>query len=493
LLRFKQGYIPLVANLVGFISVRFPTRMTPYALTWAPLFITLTTYSVFFHKRYAEYVTSDRLRFFICVLFALAPLGQFHLIELTDYSIWNTFLLLIFLSILRFPSERKVPFLLVYCVLIWSHPLTIVTLPVSIFFLVRDKQNRVFYAVIVLNLLLHQVFGVEGSRGLSARNLADWVQVLRSILEYLAEVSYLSIFGRKALDLVGQDTWFLPYIWGVAFFVVTLLLCRFNQSFRKLCFVLGYYIISIVLLTFVARGKYVSDNVHRSPRYFYIPSLFMLLIMVAALVHILTWVLSKAKRRFARLPLISAEGIAIGLLLIHYFVLNFSNSAPYHYGDPANGYIVRDFFQKLAEEEQRLGSYKGIYLRADKIDDWAIVIDTRADKPPEVTDTWVVYHDGYFSDGAGRYETGVMPWMDLLVKLGDTWYGPERDLNDDRDAQPLPDGYHWECEAGFGCQPNGEAWWTESSDQGTAHLIGPHGEVLTEVPLKVIFLSVNDG
>jgi len=48
--------------------------------------------------------------------------------------------------------------------------------------------------------------------------------------------------------------------------------------------------------------------------------------------------------------------------------------------------------------------------------------------------------------------------LDLLIKLGDHWYGPERLPGDDIDALPLPKGYHWEVMGGFSGEPNGEAW-----------------------------------
>lgn len=489
LIRFKQGYIPLVANLIGFISVRFPTRMTPYVLAWIPLFITLVAYSVFFHRSYADYIPSDRLRFFICVLFAFAPINKRHFIVLTDYSIWNTLLLLILLSLLRFPSKNRIPFLFVYCILTWSHPLAIVALPASIYFFIKDRQSRVYYAVIILNHLFHQILGVEVSRGFSGRSLADFAQVAVFSLRSLANLSFLTFFGSETLETVSRNARFLLYAWVIGFLSATVVVCRVDKGLRRLCLILGYYIVSITALTALTRGVGVLERIGGSRRYLYVQSLFLLLITVAVFVHVLTWVINKVKDRFKanRVSLVSAQSIAIGLLVGYYFVQSSLNPGAYHHKYPENGYIIRDFFQKLAEEEKRLGSYKGIYLRADKIDDWSIIIDTRENKPPDVTDVQVIYHDGYYDDGAGRYEEGVFPWMDLLARLGNTWCGPERAPLDDIDAQPLPDGLHWECEGGFGCHPNGEAWWTESSNQGMARLIGPSGEVMIEVPLNVDF------
>ena len=110
----------------------------------------------------------------------------------------------------------------------------------------------------------------------------------------------------------------------------------------------------------------------------------------------------------------------------------------------------------------------------------------------QVSATTVVYHSGENQDGVGVYVRGILPWMDLLVRMGDTWYGPEREPNDGINAQPLPDGYAWECTGGFGCHPNGEAWWAETSDEGTAKLTGPSGAVLVEVPLKIVIRGAGE-
>ena len=104
----------------------------------------------------------------------------------------------------------------------------------------------------------------------------------------------------------------------------------------------------------------------------------------------------------------------------------------------------------------------------------------------EVSEARIIYHDGEVLNEVGRYKSGVQPWIDLLVRVGDTWYGPER-LEDDIDAIPLPDGYRWEVEGGFASFPNGEAWWTAPGVEGKARLIGPDGNVLYTLELEVEF------
>jgi len=49
----------------------------------------------------------------------------------------------------------------------------------------------------------------------------------------------------------------------------------------------------------------------------------------------------------------------------------------YGYTDPDNGRIVHEFFRELASIEEKTGTRDGIYLVADKKNDWPIVLDTR--------------------------------------------------------------------------------------------------------------------
>ena len=107
--------------------------------------------------------------------------------------------------------------------------------------------------------------------------------------------------------------------------------------------------------------------------------------------------------------------------------------------------------------------------------------------PGVVMDARVVFHNGFSQGTVGVYEPGAMPWMDLLVQMDGTWYGPERQPDDGIDASPLPEGYQWQASGSFGTLPNGEAWWTESGTEGVVRLIGPGGTVRLELPIHVVF------
>jgi hypothetical protein len=104
----------------------------------------------------------------------------------------------------------------------------------------------------------------------------------------------------------------------------------------------------------------------------------------------------------------------------------------------------------------------------------------------EVSEARVIYHDAKVLDNVGKYESSVEPWIDLLVRMGDNWYGPERQV-DDIEASPLPEGYRWETEGSFSTLPSGEAWWTAPGVKGKAILIGPDEGVLYTLELQIDF------
>jgi hypothetical protein len=104
----------------------------------------------------------------------------------------------------------------------------------------------------------------------------------------------------------------------------------------------------------------------------------------------------------------------------------------------------------------------------------------------EVSEARVIYHDAKVLDNVGKYESSVEPWIDLLVRMGDNWYGPERQV-DDIEASPLPEGYRWETEGSFSSTPNGEVWWTAPGVKGKAILTGPDGGVLYTLELQIDF------
>jgi hypothetical protein len=107
--------------------------------------------------------------------------------------------------------------------------------------------------------------------------------------------------------------------------------------------------------------------------------------------------------------------------------------------------------------------------------------------PLQPDETRTIYHDATdVVEGVGRYPAGSQPWLDLLVRAGGQWYGPER-LEDGIQALLLPEGYRWESGGTFTTMPGGEAWWTGPGIAEQARLIGPDGSVLATLQMEVQF------
>lgn len=407
--REKGGYVPLVANMIGFFSVRLPTRAIPYGLTWLPLLITMTAYGLFFSRRYRCVLASDRTRAVVCLLFCLAPLSQFHLLSHTDYSTWNTLLLLILMSALPLPSGRTwgIPYWLLLNMLIWSHPLTILILPFQVSLLVRDKPRRALYALTIINLVMHQVLGVEGARifadlgplgiGLKVAKSAVWTLVIAS------KTAFRAAFGHPLLVWAEEHMWLLIVCWTAFLSIATGIVFWRRPSYRSLILTVLYFIFSVTFLNVLSRGYAVAGNIDYSPRYVYIQSLSFLVLFVGLADAFIrsrpdsTQFLARAERSDPTRACVTASiatactraTVVFSMVILHYFLLNTQLGHchvvdtkpwnPYLDSHPDNGAIVARFFRDLAQAETENGGRAGIWLVAKKIRDWPIEIDTRTD------------------------------------------------------------------------------------------------------------------
>lgn len=408
--RAKSGYIPLISNLIGYLSVRLPTRLIPYGLSWLPLLITLLAYSLFFSKRYRCLLESDLSRAVVCLLFALAPLSQFHLLIHTDYSIWNTLVVLILLSSLRLPSRGgwTIPLWLAINLFIWSHPLSIIILPFQVLFLVRDKPRRTLYTLTIINLIAHQLLGVRSTHIFADLDLLGVVlAVFKAMLGTLviaSKIAFRSAFGAPLLGWAAKEMWFLIAYWTVFLSCITGIVFWKRPQYRLLILSATYLILSVTFLSVLSRGYQIAGDIANGPRYAYIQSLAFVALFVSladALIHSrisFTQIITPERPSGSGETDVSsasatrhwwATGI-FALLILHYYLLNtqyghylFFNKqshSPYVAAHPDNGMIVYRFFQDLATAEVENKGRTGIYLVAKKINDWPIEIDTRIPK-----------------------------------------------------------------------------------------------------------------
>jgi hypothetical protein len=393
ILRFKSGYVPLVANLIAYCSVRLPTRAIPYGLAWVPLAITLAAYTALFGSGFRYWLGPDSTRALLCVLFALAPLAQWHLLAHTDYSIWNSLLLLVLLSVtpLSPVAWRRYASWGVANVLVWSHPLTMLVAPILALRLYREERIRAIGAVTLVNLVLHQALGTESTgvfAGLgwneSAAKIVDAVAVTTKVASGTA---FRAAFGPVTSAWSEATGSVLPLAWALLVLVVAALACRRAKRLRVVFGLLAYFVFAITFLSVLVRDSLVAPQLNLAVRYVYLPSLafVMLYVLVAD-----SWVRAAARaepvRRLA-LGTFLAWYAALNAQLGHYILWNGAATrpadgpwSPYVQAHEDNGRIVRDFFAELAAIEARTGSREGFTLVADKKNDWPIRLGPRPER-----------------------------------------------------------------------------------------------------------------
>jgi len=412
ILRFKSGYIPLVGNLIGYLAVRLPTRAIPYAFVDSAVAITSVTYVLFFLRAFRKWVPSDVDRALICILFALAPISDFLLVTMTDYSTWNLLATLILLTCCP-PSAQRVGRYahgFICNLLVWSHPLSIVIAPIVLWSSFKDEQNRTFYHVLLFSLVVHQVFGVSGiirmqglwEQGGNKLLIGLFSQLLHSCLwtiKIIIAAAFRTAFGSLLFQWAVWERPSLLVFWMAGLVAGCYLLARRDPQFRALLAFTSYLIVSLTFLSCFLRYEDDRDGpmafINNAPRYIYLQSLCFLLLFGTVLVSAwevgCSYLRSKWNRPNTQI-LSKLSFVPLAALLCHYFVLNtqfghyfFKNTkraGPYYDADARNGVIVREFFAQLAETEQRLGSAKGIELTAYKFNDWPIsTTDTTANPP----------------------------------------------------------------------------------------------------------------
>jgi hypothetical protein len=410
ILRFKSGYLPLIGNLIGYAAVRLPTRIIPYAFVGSAVLITSVTYCLFFARVFRRWFPSDLDRALMCLVFALAPISDCLLVTMSDYSLWNLLAALILLTVWRPSGKRGWRYLhgFVCNLLVWSHPLTIIIAPVVLWRAFKDNENRTFYRLLLFNLVAHQIFGVSGiitTQGLWDHGTGLPLEVSFTskffdscawTVQIVGATAFRTAFGSPSFESVVREWPALLIAWTAFLVTACYLAARKVPRSRSLLAFLAYLIISLTFFSCFFRYEDLHNDpmqfISYSPRYIYIQSLCFLLLFGTLLTS--GWDLARSKvvdqplaQKFSRLAFAPLTALICYYYILstqfgHYLVRNTQRVGPYYDPDPQNGIIVREFFAKLADEEQARGSRREIQLTAQKIKDWSITVDTTVSHAP---------------------------------------------------------------------------------------------------------------
>jgi len=295
--RFNGGYISLLPNGIGYIATRLPLVFAPYFMGIISLLISACAYTVFALPRYRFVLANDWDRYILCLVMALFPLGNSAIHSSATYSQWHLLWLFLMLLLAPFPS---LPFLAIcqfvfLALAAWSHPLSILGIPVLSFLLItrRGWGERIAYTGLIAIILAYQILGVQSGDAL--QNVTP--QAAWATGKYiLHRVVFESVFGNTLrLALSGQHLeWVITTAASATIGVVGVLLWIGwrRVSCAGFLFLCGLLLIIGGVTAGSVVGRSLDGNNHLGAweqRYFYLSQMaFVLLSALAVLLALQT-------------------------------------------------------------------------------------------------------------------------------------------------------------------------------------------------------------
>ncbi len=293
--RFYSGYISLVPNLVGYVSTFFSPTATPGIMAAYSLGVAAAARSLFYLRRFRFVVPHDRTRAWIVLLLASYPVGNFALDSSTTYSFWNLLWISLLLGIAPLPRGRLTRSLqfLIQSLIIWSHPLCVVLIPIHGFHLFQSRRNsgsRSFHAGIILMVISYLFFGISWGQGAQV----EVASAIRHATGYLSSrVLSEGILGTRYSSLL-QMNGFGGIVDAICIALAVLVcwwLIRNRQRLQRAqWYCLGcavYLILALTLGSTLSRPLTPRPNEIWEQRYFYVQQNLVLTILSLPIITLL--------------------------------------------------------------------------------------------------------------------------------------------------------------------------------------------------------------
>lgn len=401
LLRFKAGYVPLIPNLLGYLSVRVPTTWAAHWLAIIPFIVSVFFYSLPYCRAYARLFPGRGAAAVTCLLLAFAPISDRLLVANTDYMIWNLLGLLLVLSLVD-PGNGLVGSglcLVGLPLLVCSHPLGILAGPVLVFRWCLEGRLRSYWLVSLGVMILYQLLGVQHGQVRQADSFVEKLQQIREMallsFQFSGQLGVRSLLGRVWTESFSPGA-LQKLSWGMVILFSGLMVWVLVRRRRLWAdALLGlYFVYGLTFLCLYARGAESITDFDGAPRYIYVQSLLFLAICASATSSVL------ASRRSGFDVKISGgrrwlPPAAAILILGWNWHLNaelgcfggqLGKHTPYLVQRPENSATIARFLQELARQESSAAAAAGFRIEAVKRDDWTITIDTRVTQKQKESD-----------------------------------------------------------------------------------------------------------
>ena len=279
------SYIRLFPNLIGYVLSFFSIQIILPLYCLISLCMAALAYSIFY-KALDHFFDDKWFATFSVLMISALPVGNFQMVEVLMYQIWHCTLILFLVTLMPLPKKLwpMVGVAIVTHVMIWTHPYSIMVMPLLVWNIVIRKEYKWTQASFVISALLYYFLAVE-RQPMHIESISYFVPTL------LSRVVTESIIGPNSRV-------FLQYLEGVSIFAIMVLaplivvLClnfkNWNKE-QKYFFVVCIYLITIPLAAALV-SRDLGDYYHLlrgSPRYVYFPKIFFLIIIFIAIQELL--------------------------------------------------------------------------------------------------------------------------------------------------------------------------------------------------------------
>jgi hypothetical protein len=276
-----SSYYQVLPRLTGYVLHFFPVTWIPSLYSLFALSFSALAYSLFYPLLKRLFRSPWFALYSVIILTAL-PLASHKLVGALMYQVWNCVIILGIAAFLPIPKKfvSKALYLFAINVLIWSHPYCILVLPIYLYRLVFQNDNRWIYGLFTLSIFVY--FGLALNH-----HPLNW-----NSLFYFQS----SLLGRVVTEaIVGpmNRNWFqyleVSLLFG--FMAIVFVGCMAGFSWKKMegkekwfYTIAAYFMLSSLAVALL--GRELGDYYHLingSPRYTYLPRIIFVIIFLSAL------------------------------------------------------------------------------------------------------------------------------------------------------------------------------------------------------------------
>ena len=202
-----SSYYQVLPRLAGYVLHFLPVTWIPSLYSLFALLFSALAYSLFFPLLNRLFRSSWFALYSVLILTAL-PLASHKLVGGLMFQVWNSVIILGVATFLPMPKKLfwKMLYLFGINILIWSHPYCILILPVYLYKLAFQKDDRWVYGFFILSIFVY--FGLNISH-----HPLNWDSLRHFPSSLLGRVAHRNRGGSPEPDLASisgkfPDFWF---------------------------------------------------------------------------------------------------------------------------------------------------------------------------------------------------------------------------------------------------------------------------------------------